>query len=258
MATLAIPQPQQQDRSDDRFFLTMAFVMAGLLVAGFSLNIVMGRSSFQRPPIVHAHAIVFMGWMVIYVLQNWFATQGPIALHRRLGWVALGWLAMMLYLGTAVTLINVRAGTVPFFFQPLHMLVFDPMSLIGCIALIAAGVTLRKHTSWHRRLNYCGMALLVGPGIGRLLPMPLLIPWSYQTAFACLMALPVIGMIADWRRDGRVHPAWWWGVGGMLATEIITDIIAFGPLGLALYQAVTAGTPGAAIAPLAFPPSPLG
>ncbi|WP_374126730.1 hypothetical protein [Sphingomonas sp. 28-62-11] len=232
--------------------------MAGLLIAGFSLNIVMGRSSFERPIIVHAHAIIFMGWMVIYVLQNWLATKGPLALHRRLGWLALGWLALMLYFGTAVTVMNVQAGTVPFFFQPLHFLVFDPMSLIGCIALIGAGVSMRADTGWHRRLNYCGMALLVGPGVGRLLPMPLLIPYAYQSAFAVVLLLPVIGIVADWWRDGRVHPAWWWGLGGMIATEVVTEAIAFSPMGLSLYQAVTAGTPGAAIAPLAFPPSPLG
>lgn len=256
MATLA--EPRRVTQGDDRFFLTMAFVMAGVLIAGFSLNLAMGRSTFARPPLVHAHAIIFMGWIVIYLAQNWFATQGPIALHRRLGWVAVGWLCLMLYFGTAVTVMNVQAGTVPFFFQPLHMLVFDPLSLIGCMALIGAGIALRKHTGWHRRLNYCGMALLVGPGVGRLLPMPLLIPWAYQTAFWVLPIFALIGMVADWRRDGRVHPAWFWGLGGMIATEVLTDVITFTPIGLALYDAVTAGTPGAAVAPLAFPPSPLG
>ncbi len=256
MATVAMPRPQQ--RSDDGFFLTMAFVMAGVIIAGFSFFAATGLSTFNRPPIVHAHAVVFMGWVVIYVLQNWFATQGPIALHRRLGWLAFGWLALMLYLGTAVTVMNVQAGTVPFIFQPLHFLVFDPLSLIGCIALISAGVTMRAHTGWHRRLNYCGMALLVGPGIGRLLPMPLLIPYAYQTAFACVLLLPIIGIIADWRRDGQVHPAWWWGLGGMIATEIVTEIITYSALGLALYEAVTVGTPGALVAPLAFPLPPAG
>ncbi|MCH3776251.1 hypothetical protein, partial [Campylobacter jejuni] len=69
-------------------------------------------------------------------------------------------------------------------------------------------------------------ALLVGPGVGRILPMPLLIPWAYQAAFATLFIFPLIGMFADWRRDGRIHPAWWWGLGGMIATEVVTDLIA--------------------------------
>ena len=71
-------------------------------------------------------------------------------------------------------------------------------------------------------------------------------------------SLPIIGIIADLRRDGRVHPAWWWGLAGIIGTEVITDIVTFTPIGLALYQAVTVGSPGAAIAPLAFPPFPAG
>jgi hypothetical protein len=85
---------------------------------------------------------------------------------------------------------------------------------------------------------------------------PLLIPWAYQAAFAAVMLFPIIGIIADLRRDGRVHPAWWWGMGAMVVTEAMTDIISFTPIGLALYEAVTAGTPGALVPPLAFPPFP--
>lgn len=256
MATLATSAVGS--RSDDRFFLTMAFVMAATIVAGFSLQLAMGRSSFDRPLLVHAHAIVFMGWMVIYLLQNWFATIGPLRLHRVLGWLAVGWIIAMIGLGTAVTLDMVRGGRVPFFFQPLHFLVFDPMSVIGFAGIIAAGIALRHHTGWHRRLNYSAMALLTGPAFGRLLPLPFLIPWAYQSAFAATLIFPLIGIVGDLRRTGHIHPAWWWGLGGMFATECITDFIAFGPFGAMLYQAATAGTPGAAIAPLAFPPSPLG
>jgi len=250
MATLAMPRAGTAD--DDRFFLTMAFVMAAIVATGFSLHLAAGRSSFAAPPIVHAHAIVFMGWVVIYVLQNWFATRGPIALHRRLGRLALVWLAMMLVLGTAVTVFDVRRGHTPFIFQPLHFLVFDPMTLVGAIGLISAGVALRHRTDWHRRLNYSAMALLTGPAFGRMLPMPLLIPWAYHAALASTLTLPLVGMIADARRSGRVHPAWWYALGGIAATEVVTDLIAFSPIGLALYGWVTAGSPGAAIAPLAF------
>lgn len=55
----------QLSRSDDRFFRTGAIVMTLVIIAGFSLNIIMGRSSFAAPPLVHAHAIVFMGWVAI-------------------------------------------------------------------------------------------------------------------------------------------------------------------------------------------------
>jgi len=70
------------------------------------------------------------------------------------------------------------------------------------------------------------------------------------------MLFPAAGVIADLRRTGRVHPAWWWGIAVIAATLLAIEAIAYSPLGDALYVAVTAGTPGAGVAPLAFPPMP--
>ena len=68
MATISIPV--DADRGEARFFLTMAGVMAAIIVAGFSFNIVMGRSSFGLPWLVHFHAWVMMGWVALYLTQN--------------------------------------------------------------------------------------------------------------------------------------------------------------------------------------------
>lgn len=259
MATQALtPGDATMPRPDDRFFMTMAVAMALTAVAGFSLQFLMGRSTFASPPLVHAHAIVFFGWIVIYLLQTWLATQGPVALHRRLGWLSLGWIAMMLVLGFAVTIAMVRRGQVPFIFQPQHFLIFDPGSLIGFASMIGAGIALRRRTDWHRRMNLCAMAMLLGPATGRLLPMPLLIPYAFEAAHAATFVFPAIGMVADRRRDGRVHPAWFWGMGAMLMTGVAIDVVTHSPLGDALYRAVTAGSPGADVAPLEFPPPPDG
>jgi hypothetical protein len=54
MAT--IPFSADNDRGEARFFLTMACVMAATIIAGFSLNIAVGRSSFGAPWLVHFHA----------------------------------------------------------------------------------------------------------------------------------------------------------------------------------------------------------
>ena len=89
MATLAEPTPEPSPTlgRDDRFFLTMALVMMALVFAGFSFHLAMGRSTFHRPLLIHLHAVTFMGWIVIYVLQNIFVNRGSMALHRRLGWL---------------------------------------------------------------------------------------------------------------------------------------------------------------------------
>lgn len=243
-------------RGDDGFFLRAAFGMAAVIAAGFSVQLAMGRSSFASPPLVHAHAIVFMGWVALYLAQNWFVATGNRAMHRRLGWLATGWVVAMVVLGFAVTLAIVRRGQVPFFFQPVQFLVFDPSSVLTFAVLTAAAVALRRQTDWHRRLHFCGMAMLLGPGFGRLIPLPLIAPWAFEATFVATLIFPVIGVVADRRRRGRVHPAWGWGIGTMVASLLLVEVISYSPVGTAIYDRVTAGAPGAAVSPLAFPPPP--
>lgn len=241
---------------DEQFFRRAAWAMAGVIVAGFLLQLAAGRSSFGAPPLVHAHAIVFMGWVAIYVVQTQFATRGQTELHRRLGWISLGWIAAMIISGVAVTVAMVRRGGVPFFFRPAHFLIFDPATLIGFVALVAAAIALRRHTDWHRRLHLCAMATLLGPGFGRLLPMPLIQPWAWEASFAAGLIFPLAGVAADMRRTGRVHRAWLCGLAAMAATFALTEGLTYSSTGAAIYRAVTAGSPGADIAPFDFASPP--
>lgn len=256
MATHAQTAPTTGN--DDRFFLKAAIAMALVVVVGFSTQLAMGRSTFASPLHVHLHAVVFMGWVVIYVTQTALVASGSLALHRRLGWIATGWMMTMVVLGFVVTLSMVRRGVTPFFFLPLHFLIFDPLSVLTFAGLTTAAVMNRHRTDWHRRLHYCGMALLLGPAFGRLLPMPFLIPFAWEATVIAVLIFPAIGVVADWRRTGTVHRAWAWGIGTIMGSAILTYAITFGPLGPPIYRAVTAGTPGALVAPLEFPPKPAG
>lgn len=255
MAAIADRLPASTGR-DEGFFLGGAIVMTLLIVTGFSVQLAMGRSSFASPPLVHAHAVAFMGWVAIYLLQNVFVATGRTALHRRLGWLATVWVVAMVVLGCAVTVAMARRGGIPFFFRPLQFLIFDPVTLLTFAGLTAAAVTLRRQTDWHRRLHFCAMSLLLGPAFGRLLPSPLLIPWTWEVIVAACLVFPVAGVVADLRRGGRVHPAWAWGLAAIIGSSLLTEAITFSPVGTAIYRTVTAGSPGAAVAPLDYPPPP--
>lgn len=257
MATLARP-PLAPATGDERFFLRSAIVMAAIIAIGFSFQLAMGRSTFASPARVHIHAVLFMGWVAIYLTQNALVAGGRIDLHRRLGWLAALWMVPMVISGFFVTIAMVRNGHVPFFFQPLQFLVFDPMTVLGFAGLTIAAILLRRRTEWHRRLHFCGMALLLAPAFGRLLPLPLLQPWAWEATFAVTLLFPLAGVRADVRRNGRAHRAWWWGIGTMAAVFLLTQAITYSAVGTALYTAVTQGTPGAAVGPLDFAPPPAG
>lgn len=240
-----------------RFFFKLALAMAAAVVVGFSFHLAMGRSSFDAPLVVHGHAFVFMGWVGIYVLQNWLVASGNVALHRRVGWLAVGWLALLIWFGFAITIAIVQRGAAPFFFLPQHFLIANPLSLLASVGLVAAAVAMRRRTDWHRRLQLCAMAMLMGPAFGRLLPMPLLIPYAYEIAAMVGVAFPLIALWRD-RRQGHIHPAWAWGLPVMPIVLLLSLVLSQSPIGDAIYRAVTVGTPGASVAPLDYPAPPPG
>jgi len=89
------------------------------------------------------------------------------------------------------------------------------------------------------------MAVLTGPGLGRLLPLPLLIPNAWVITICTTFLFPLVGMAADIRATGRVHPAYLWGVGVYAAVFAASMALAYTPLGYAFTEWMIAGTAGA-------------
>src|SRR3546814_8387381 len=80
MATLGeLASPDKGVRtSEAHFFWIMAVIMSAIIVAGFSVNLVLGRSTFAVPLAYHVHAAVFFGWVALYLAQN-----GLVATNNR-------------------------------------------------------------------------------------------------------------------------------------------------------------------------------
>ena len=72
-------------------------------------------------------------------------------------------------------------------FQPLHLLIYNSVIIFTFAGLTYAAIVLRRQTDWRRRLHYCGMSMLLGLAFGRLMPMPLLIPWKLEATYVALM-----------------------------------------------------------------------
>lgn len=244
MATIA-PTRARPGPKDTSFFTIMAFAMAAVIVAGFSLNVAMGRSSFAVPLAYHVHAGIFMGWVALYLAQHVTASSANWALHRTLGKLAYLWVPAMVVAGCTIMIVVARRTGGPFFFATNEFLISNIATLLAFGALAWWALRRQRYTGWHRRLMLVSMAILTGPGLGRLLPLPLMIPNAWTISVALTFVFPAIGMIADKRRDGRVHPAYWWGTGIYIATFVGSMLLAYSPIGYALTDWVIAGTPGA-------------
>jgi len=244
-------------QSDERiFFRNLATVMAITQLAGFAVQFAMGRSRFDAPLIVHLHAVAFMGWVAIFLAQPWLAQSGAISLHRRLGRIAIVWAFGLLALGVAVTWASVNTGRTPFFFQPQHFILANPITLLGALGLFAAAVAVRRQQDWHVRLQIGSFALLMGPAFGRLLPMPLLTPYAFEIASIAGLVFVAFAAGRDAWVQKRVHPAWLWPVLVLVVSLLLARLLAATPIGADLYAAAVANTAAAASDGMAFPPLP--
>ncbi len=219
--------------------------MSVTIIAGFAMNLAMGRSTFAVPAVYHIHAGVFFGWVALYCAQAWSITTGRIALHRSLGRLAYVWAPLMVVMGFAMMIASMRRAGGPFFFDQNEFLVSNSLLLVLFAVLVIIALRRQRHTGWHRRLMLVAMSFLTGPGLGRLLPMPLLIPHAWRIMMVVSLIWPIIGMIRDLRRDGRIHPAYLWGVGAIIVVQVIADVIAYSALGVSLTQSILDGSPGA-------------
>ncbi len=244
MATLA--HPPVPARSEERFFFTLACVIAGTIAAGFSFQLAMGRSSFAVPPIYHVHAFVFFGWLALFVAQSGLVSSGNVALHRRLGLLSLLWVPLMLVVGMMMTLASLQRTGGPFFFDANEFLIGNPVGLIGFAVLVGAALALRRRTDWHRRLMLGSLISITGPGFGRLLPMPLTIPWAWELSNLVGAVFVFVAMRRDVKHRGQVHPAWYVVLGAMVGFLAIGKLIAYTPWAMDLTRAVLEWTPGAA------------
>ncbi|MBX7539845.1 hypothetical protein [Qipengyuania sphaerica] len=245
MATAAAAPEDTAIRGNTRFFTIMAFVMSFIIVAGFVVNLAFARSTFDVPWPYHVHGVIFMSWLGIYCGQHLTASQQNWALHAKFGKIAYLWVPLMVIFGTVIMVVVARRTGGPFFFHVSEFLWSNTMLVWLFGGLTFWALSRRRYTGWHRRLMLCGMAILTGPGLGRLLPLPLMIPNAWLITTICTMIFPVIGMIADKRKHGRVHPAYWWGLGLYIAVFAISVLLAHSSFGMGITEQVITGTPGA-------------
>ncbi len=246
MATLAGPEARAQ--SEERFFFRMACTIAVLIVAGFGFQLGAGRSTFAVPLVFHLHAFVFFGWVALFVCQSGLVAADNVALHRKLGWLSVVWLPLMVVMGIIITITSMQRSGGPFFFDANEFMISNVIGLLAFAGMISTAIIMRRRTDWHRRLIMSAMAAILGPAFGRLMPMPLLIPsglgWEISNVIGLIFIL--VGMAADKRRHGAVHPAWMVGLAVGFGWIALGQVLSYQPWAIELTKSVMAGHPGAA------------
>lgn len=226
--------------SDQAFYRRMAVGIAVFILFGFMQFSARGFVNFGAIPIwVHVHALVFVGWLALFVAQNVLAERGSLALHRQLGWTGAALAAVMVAAGSFASIKAIELGRQPPFFSPPFFLMLTHVGLLAFAGLVVAAIALRRDTQWHRRLMLATMILLLEPALGRVLPMPLIGGESAEWyVLAIQLVLFAVAMRHDRKHWGKAHPALLWGAGVVTATHVAVTVLAMTPPVVALAQSL--------------------
>jgi hypothetical protein len=192
-----------------------AFAWLGLL-SGFGYDLFKHFAQGQPayPPIVHIHALIFIGWLLLFTLQLFLIRRKHFQLHRRIGTAMIGLAIVMVLIGpaTAILVDRIRIQT-PGGGDPTFIFIqFSDILAFACLA--GAGIALRHRASAHKRLMLLSLLYLADVGYARLFDGPILTgklgpywsdyAWSYVISNVGLLALGAYDLAT--RR--RLHPAY--------------------------------------------------
>jgi len=211
MATTAATLPRL--KAPRRLYVSVALLAILIVAIGFwpSYFRPLVAGVVDRPAIIHFHAIVYVGWLALFLTQAALAATGRVALHMKVGRFAIGYGVLVIVAGLIATFgmfaLRVRAGAVAeaqsrLFGPVLDMLVFAPF--------FAAAVYYRRKPELHKRLMIVATTVLLIAAVGRMpFPADLRAP-----LVQVVWSLPILlAMAHDFWRHRRVHPIY---VGGLI------------------------------------------
>lgn len=224
------------------FLFRMALFSLAIVLFGFIGMVVVGRSSVAVPWFYHAHAVPLMAWILLVVVQSWLAKEGNFSLHKRLGWLGAGLGLVIVAFGVVFPVISgayrVTIGTPP---VPGYaaFLILNIFNFIQIGVWLLVGFIWRERTDLHRRAMHIVTLLIVLVAWNRVLEI-IGFRGELQAALTqvALIAHFIIYMIGDKRIRGRIHPAYYWGLGAFCLEYLCYLTVGDTFLGEAMLRAI--------------------
>ena len=237
-----------------RFFVNAAAACLAIGILGFAptywIPLLTGR--LEIAPLAHVHALVFYGWLVVFLRQSQLAASGEMKRHRELGVAGVALATAMCFVGLGMAILSIRQADVAGFGAAARSFAIVPLTAVAVFAVLFV-VALRNiaRPDIHKRLMLVNTAALLQAAVGRWFLL-LFAPETLAGGAAPLQPPPVAvtvgpslivdllivwGMVHDRRSRGRVHPVYWIAGGAVLAVQLLRVPVSMMPA----WQAVTRG-----------------
>jgi hypothetical protein len=188
-----------------------------VIFAGFSRTFYLGFLFQARHLdwLLNLHGLLMTGWFVLFFFQVGVIGIRRVALHRRMGWLGLVLMVLIVAVGTIV---DIRSAAIALHGPPdggpppLLFMGFLLAALVLFASFVSAGLALRRTRGYHMRFMILACLSIVGPGLFR-------IPFQTVPALAILSTGGPFGLFGldllllyaaiawDTLRNRHLHPA---------------------------------------------------
>jgi len=200
------------------FYFFMSLLIAATVVYGFSHTIDHNliHASPLPPFVLYIHAIVFSGWVVLFIVQSALIRSHNVRVHRRLGWFGVGLAVAIVVVG-----VSTSTGMARFSIQqkdPFNSAAFLSVQAmdLACFAVpFALAIYWRKRPEFHRRLVLIASCALADAAFGRFPELPLVFAPAGVDALICL------GVIRDLIVERRVHKVYLYALPVLIVFQIV-------------------------------------
>jgi hypothetical protein len=206
-------------RALDRwFYFGMAWLILLVVAYGFGRGLG-GRllhPAASLPWILHVHALVFCGWVLLFLVQSGLARRRALRLHRQLGMFGAGLGTVLPVLGVATALVmrqwHASRGPADDAFLAVS---FNDMLTFS----VAFGLALhwRGRPELHRRLMLIASCALTVAAFARF-PRTIVPAHAWYAGVDLLIGL---GLLRDGLVDGRVHRVYLIGLPAVMAGQAL-------------------------------------
>lgn len=206
-------------RSIRRSYVPAACVAALIAIVGFWPTYFgpLFAGTLHSLPIIHIHAAVFTGWVVLVIVQAALAATGHRSMHVKVGAIGFLYGALLVLVGLATALahfkIRIETGDI----QAAQTQLFVPLTdLMVFTPFLAAAWLTRRRPEIHKRLIIVATTILLIAAVHRMTfilgprPIPavrLLLVW---------LAPIYLGMIYDLAKQRTVHPVYVLGIAAIV------------------------------------------
>ena len=240
MATIAVPT---RGASVSKFYVMMAGVFVAIAFSGFfgTYWLQIARGTFTGSPLLHLHGLLFSIWTLFFLSQALLVANRRLRTHRAWGLFGISLATAMLFTGMGVGIEGLHARLEAGYGDAARAFSIVPFTAVLLFAtLVAAAIVNLRRPEWHKRLMLVATTALLqaavaryfllaatggGPGMRPGLGPPLPIERTMAPALVVVLLI-VVAMVRDWRSEGRVHPAYWWGFGATMAVQLSRPLIA--------------------------------